>query len=98
MKTHTIPALLACALWLAGCGDGNFRPYRLNDSFGKTVNQLVTAQISDLQAAKNPPPNSPRIMDGYAGGNVIRTYRNGFGQDNAVQPPQSVTIGNISGQ
>jgi hypothetical protein len=98
MKTHTIPALMAGALWLAGCGDGNYRPYALNDSFGKTVNHLLTAQISNPQAAKHPQLNSPRIMDGYAGGNIIRTYRNGFGQDNAIQPPQTVTIGNISGQ
>ena len=97
MKMHTLPALLAGALWLAGCADGNYRPYTLDDSFGKTVNRLVTAQIADPQAAKHPKAKSAALMDGYAGGNTMRTFRNAFGQDAPVQPPQQMTIGNISG-
>jgi hypothetical protein len=97
MKIHTIPALMAGAVLLAGCADGNYRPYRLDDSFGKTANSLLTAQIADPQAAKHPPANSPRKMDGYAGGNIMRTFRNSFGTDAPVQPPQQITIGNISG-
>ena len=97
MKMHIIPALLAGALGLVGCADGNYRPYTLDDSFGKTVNRLVTAQIADPQAAKHPQVNAPNKMDGYAGGNIMRTYRNTFGQDNQIQPPQQITIGNISG-
>ncbi len=97
MKIHTIPALMAGAVLLAGCADGNYRPYTLDDSFGKTVNHWVTAQIADPQAAKHPQANSAAIMDGYAGGNTMRTFRNAFGQDTPVQPPQQMTIGNISG-
>jgi hypothetical protein len=97
MKIYTLPVMMAGALWLVGCADGNYRPYALDDSFGKSVQHTVTAQIADPQAAKHPPANSPRIMDGYAGGNIVRTYRNGFGQDAPVQPPQQITIGNISG-
>jgi hypothetical protein len=97
MKIHTLPALMAGAVLLAGCADGNWRPYTLDDSFGKTVNRLVTSQIADPWAAKHPQANSTAIMDGYAGGNVMRTFRNHFGTDAPVQPPQQITIGNISG-
>ena len=97
MKMHTLPALLAGALWLAGCADGNYRPYTLDDSFGNSAKQLVKASIADPQAAANPPVNAPRKMDGYAGVNIMRTYRAGFGQDNAILAPQSISIGTLGG-
>lgn len=93
MKSSIIPALMAGTLWLAGCADSNYRPYVLDDSFGKTANNLVNAQISNPEAAANPPADSPKKMDGYAGVNTIRTYRDGFGQP--TQPP-TLTI-NIGG-
>ncbi len=93
MKNPILPVLMAGTLWLVGCADGNHRPYVLDDSFGKTANHLVKAQIANPQAAANPPANSPRKMDGYAGVNIIRTYRDGFGQDTQ---PQGLTI-NIGG-
>ena len=93
MKISTIPVLMAGALWLAGCADGNYRAYRLNDSFGKSANQLVKASIADPQAAANPPADSPRKMDGYAGVNTINGYRQGFGQ---IEQPAGLTI-NIGG-
>lgn len=93
MKNQTLPALIVGALWLVGCADGNYKPYVLDDSFGKTANHLVKAQIADPQAAAHPKADSPQKMDGYAGVNIIRTYRNGFGQDTQ---PQGLTI-NIGG-
>jgi hypothetical protein len=96
MKTLTIPVLMVGALWLIGCADGNHRPYTLDDSFGKTANHLVKAQISDPQAAANPPADSPRKMDGYAGVNTIRTFRNAFGQDTQPQP-LTINIGGATG-
>lgn len=96
MKNPTIPVLMAGALWLVGCADGNHRPYVLDDSFGKSANHLVKAQISNPQAAANPPADSPKKMDGYAGVNIIRTYRNSFGED--AQPEQlTINIGGASG-
>ncbi len=93
MKFSTIHALMIAALWLAGCADGNFRPYVLDDSFGKTSKHLVKASIADPQAAENPPADSPRKMDGYAGVNTINSYRQTFSQ---VDQPQGLTI-NIGG-
>ncbi|MGZ8944819.1 MAG: hypothetical protein ACXW1W_05255 [Methylococcaceae bacterium] len=97
MKISIIPVLMAGTLCLAGCADGNYRTYTLDDSFGKTANHLVSAQISDPQAAKNPPANSPRTMDGYAGVRIMKGYRDGFGQDVTVQPTQSISIGTLTG-
>ncbi len=100
MKIYIITALMAGALWLTGCADGNYRPYTLDDSFGKTVNRLVTAQIVDPQAAKHPQANSAAIMDGYAGVEIMKSFRGSFGvtgKDSPVMPPQSLTIGTLSG-
>ena len=95
MKIQTIPALMAVALWLAGCADGNWRPYRLDDSYGKSANKMVKASIADPQAAAHPAADSPRKMDGYAGVQTLGTYRNSFGQN--TQPQQGLTINIGSG-
>ncbi len=94
MKISTIPALMAGVLWLYGCADGNYLPYRLDDSFGKANTNLVKAQTANPQAAANPPADSPRKMDGYAGVQTLDTYRNSFGQDTQ---PQGLTINIGSG-
>lgn len=96
MKILTIPVLMAGTLWLVGCADGNHRPYVLDDSFGKSANHLVKAQIANPQAAAHPQADSPKKMDGYAGVNIIRTYRNTYGQDTQPQP-LTINIGGASG-
>jgi cell division protein ZapA (FtsZ GTPase activity inhibitor) len=93
MKIQTFSALSIAAIMLCGCADGNYRPYNLDDRWGQSQQQALRAQIADPQAAENPLPDSPRKMDGYAGVNTMRTYRDGFGQN--VQP-QGLTI-NIGG-
>ena len=98
MKMHILPALLAGALGLAGCADGNYRPYRLDDSFGNSFKQLVKASIANPQAAANPPVNAPRKMDGYAGVNIMKSFRASFGvvgTDAPVQPPAQISIGTL---
>jgi len=95
MKMLILPALLAGALWLAGCADGNYRPYRLDDSFGNSSKQVVKASIANPQAAANPPLNAPRTMDGYAGVRIMKGYRDGFGSDVTIQQPQASSIGTL---
>jgi hypothetical protein len=98
MKMLILPALLAGALCLAGCADGNYRPYRLDDSFGKSAKQMVKASIADPQAAANPPLNAPRKMDGYAGVTIMKSFRASFGvtgTDAPVQPPSQISIGTL---
>jgi hypothetical protein len=98
MKTYILPTLLISALSLVGCADCSYSTSTLNDNFGKTVNQMVSAQIANQQAAIQPQANSPQTMDGYAAGNIIRTYRNGFGQDAVVQAQPSINISTSSSQ
>ncbi|MGR8980024.1 MAG: hypothetical protein ACU84H_08050 [Gammaproteobacteria bacterium] len=93
MKALTFASLITALLLTAGCADGNYRPYTLDDSFGKTARHMVQAQIADPEAAAHPLPDSPRKMDGYAGVQTLDGYRGGFGQ---VSQPEGLTI-NIGG-
>ena len=93
MKTLTILALMTVALWLGGCAPSNFRPYVLDDSFGKSTQQTINASIANPQAAANPPADSPRKMDGYAGVNTMKSFRNSF---NTIEQPANITI-NLGG-
>lgn len=94
MKSTLIPILLSGVFGLSGCADGLHRPYNLDDQWGQSERQIFKAQIADPLAAENPPAESPRKMDGYAGVNTMRTYRNGFGIDSQ---PQGLTINIGSG-
>lgn len=96
MRTLSKLAAIFFALCLlSACADGNHRPYALDKNFGQIQQQMMQAQIADPQAAQNPPPDSPRKMDGYAGTNTMQGYRDGFGQG-LSQPQQEMTI-NIGG-
>ncbi|MGR9086421.1 MAG: hypothetical protein ACU841_05020 [Gammaproteobacteria bacterium] len=83
----------AALIVLSACADGNYRPYRLDDNFGKTQRHMVNAQIADPEAAAHPPADSPRKTDGYAGVNTMRTFRDAFGQENQTQG-LTINIGN----
>jgi len=93
MNYKTILTTLLSGLMLTACADGTYRPYNLDDKFGQVENQMLQAQIADPEAAENPPADSPRKMDGYAGVNTLRSYRDGFG---TIVQPQGLTI-NIGG-
>jgi len=93
MNYKMILTALLSGLMLTACADGTYRPYNLDDKFGQVETQMVKAQIADPEAAENPPANSPRKMDGYAGSNALRSYRDGFG---TIVQPQGLTI-NIGG-
>jgi hypothetical protein len=94
MKLLAIPSLLAGAVLLTACADGRYEPQMLDKSFGQSVKHVYQAQLANPEAAANPPANSPRKMDGYAGVNTMRDYRRAFGQD--VDSVQGMTI-NIGG-
>lgn len=96
MKSYTLPALIAGALLLTACADGKYEPQVLDDSFGQTARHMVKAQIADPQAAENPPADSPRKMDGYAGVNVMRGYRQSFGGEIETQGI-NINIGTVGG-
>lgn len=93
MNYKTILTAAISGLMLTACADGTYRPYNLDDKFGQVEKQMVKAQIADPEAAENPPADSPRRMDGYAGVNTLKSYRNGFSQ---TAEPQGLTI-NIGG-
>jgi hypothetical protein len=94
MNFKTILTAAISVLMLAACADGNYRPYNLDDKFGQSAKQMLNASIADPKAAENPPANSPRKMDGYAGVNTLGTFRSSFNQ---ITQPQGLTINVGSG-
>jgi hypothetical protein len=88
--------LTANAALLLACADGRYQPSALDYNYGKSVNSVKYAQIADKEAAAHPPVNSPRKMDGYAGVNVMGTYRDGFSMGVEQPPSVNINIGNAS--
>jgi hypothetical protein len=97
MKTFTLTTLAAAVLFLNACADGRYNPVVLDRNFGQTNRAIVNAQIANPQAAQNPAPDSPRIMDGYNSVGIMDGYRSGFQQQGAQSQPIVVNIGGASG-
>jgi hypothetical protein len=93
MKTLPLATLSVAAVILGACADGRYDPVVFDQNFGTANRSMIQAQIANPQAAQNPPPDSPRIMDGYAGVSNMQAYREGFGQIDISQP----VIVNIGG-
>jgi hypothetical protein len=93
MKTLPLATLSVAAVMLGACADGRYDPVVFDQNFGTANRAMIQAQIANPQAAQNPPPDSPRIMDGYAGVSNMQAYREGFGQIDMSQP----VIVNIGG-
>ncbi|MGJ0484885.1 MAG: hypothetical protein ACR65R_10160 [Methylomicrobium sp.] len=98
MKTFTFTTTLTVAtLCLSACADGRYNPDVLDKNFGQTNRAIVNAQIANPQAAQNPAPNSPQIMDGYNANGIMDGYRQGFQQQGTSNQPIVVNIGGASG-
>jgi hypothetical protein len=99
IKTLTSALILtANAAVLLACADGRYQPSVLDYNYGKSVNSVKYAQIADKEAAAHPPVNSPRKMDGYAGVNVMGTYRDGFAVLTQQPPSVNINIGGASSE
>jgi type IV pilus biogenesis protein CpaD/CtpE len=97
MKTLTFTGLTLAALFLNACADGRYNPVVLDRNFGLTNRAVVNAQIANPEAAQNPAPDSPRIMDGYNSAGIMDGYRQGFQQQAAQNQPIVVNIGAAGG-
>jgi hypothetical protein len=89
-KITLISFLLGTLGTLISCADGNWRPYRVDRSFGQVNTQLIQAQIADQHAAKYPPTGRQGDLDGYAGFQTMKSYRQGFAQ--SIQPSSGISI------
>lgn len=63
---------LALFVLLTGCV---IDPKNVEEDFGKSVKQMVDAQIYDPKAATNPDLIAPLILDGSAAGSSVETVR-----------------------
>jgi hypothetical protein len=75
---------------LLACADSNYTMPRLDGHFGQTHKQLLQAQMVNPEAALNPSPNPPEKLDGYAGFQTMKSYREGFAQ--TIEPSQDISI------
>ena len=90
MKNTTGSIMTISLLLLCACGvSKDYTLNHINANMGKVAQQQIKAQLSNPQAAANPPTNTAKMMDGYAGVNTIGAYRSGFG---TLATPKSVTV------
>jgi hypothetical protein len=94
MKCHQIIIILT-SLLITACVDNGYKPVALDSNYGYSVKQITQAQFLNPKAAANPSRQVSKRMDGIVGQNIIKTYRNSFGQTQA-QPVQPVNI-NVGG-
>lgn len=83
-------ALLSIAL-LSACSSTD--AVRVEEDFGKSVHQMIEAQIHDPQAARTPPAEAPGEFDGVKAGAILETYRTSNAKPQKVQEGMSIIIG-----
>lgn len=91
-KTYVKWLLIAALgpVLLAGCTGAD--PVRVEQDFGKSVRNMVSAQIYDPEAARDPPSDPPLEMDGQKSENVLRTYRSDVSKPQEVRRPIDIGI------
>ncbi len=50
-------------------------PVYVEEDFGNSVRQMIAAQISDPEAAANPSPDAPYLLDGVSAEESVLGYR-----------------------
>lgn len=69
----TYLSALALFTTLASC---SMDPVYVEEDFGNSVRQMIAAQISDPEAATNPSPDAPDLLDGVSAEESVLGYRN----------------------
>ncbi len=85
-------AISAAVLLAAGCTSND--PVRVEQDFGKSVRQMIDAQIYDPTAAHNPPVDPPTQLDGNKAEAGLGAYREDVPRPEAVQQPLQIQISN----
>lgn len=70
----SIPMTVCATLLTTSCAMG---PTHVEDDFGRSVRQMVDAQISDPAVAADPSPNAPDRLDGVGAQETLSGYREG---------------------
>ena len=88
MKIKTV-LTIASVGFVAGC---SMDPSRVEEDFGKSVRQMVAAQIADPEAASNPDLDGPDLLDGVAGEYSVDAYRDRAKGESADSNNSGITI------
>jgi hypothetical protein len=85
MKAPYSAAVAALALVLGACANtSDTDPVRVEQDFGRSVDQMIEAQIYDPKAARKPPAEPPMGLDGVQGEAILKTHREHVGDPKTV--------------
>jgi type IV pilus biogenesis protein CpaD/CtpE len=71
MKTSHL-SVCALVTTLSAC---SMDPVHVEQDFGNSVRQMIAGQISDPEAAVNPVPDAPDLLDGMSAEESLKGYR-----------------------
>jgi hypothetical protein len=78
---------------LAGCAStANNDPQRVEQDYGRSVNQMIEGQIYDPQAARKPAADPPMGLDGVQGEEVLKTHREHVGDPDDVAEDVQINV------
>ncbi|MDP9139869.1 MAG: hypothetical protein M3O62_03650 [Pseudomonadota bacterium] len=89
MTAATTTVLL---LLLAGCATTDTDAVRVEEDFGKSVRQMISAQIYDPTAAQQPPSEPPMGLDGVQSEAVLKVQREHIGDPKEVNKPMRIEV------
>lgn len=75
---------MACVFVLSACASTDTDPTRVEQDFGRSVQQMVDGQIYDPEAARNPRKSPPKGIDGVQAEAAMEAYREHVGDPGEV--------------
>lgn len=95
MTTPTIAAIagVLLAAVLTGCANTpDIDPGRVEEDFGKSVNNMIRNQIYDPAAARKPAAEPPMGLDGVQGQAILKSHRENVGSPEEVDKDVDMDI------
>jgi hypothetical protein len=91
MSSAILSALLASTL-TACANTADTDPVRVEQDFGRSVDQMIEAQIYDPKAARKPPTEPPMGLDGVQGEAILKTHREHVGDPKKIDEDVQLDI------
>ncbi len=75
---------------LSGCASTD--AVRVEEDFGNSVRNMIQAQTYNPDAARNPPSEPPKVLDGTVGRRVLETYRGDVAPPRKTEQPIQLDV------
>ncbi len=92
IRTAVVALSVMSASLAAGCATTDTDPVRVEDDFGKSVRQMISAQIYDPAAARNPAVQPPMGLDGVQATAVLQAQREHVGDPKEVNKQMRIEV------